>query len=141
MGSIPHRTTVNAQGAPPVVTQGAPEISARSITPFTIGDPTDLKVKASQTASSIDTARLLQNFSLFIAQGTITQDLLTNPASVLTDINNQIDITETLTFSVTTQSTPVEPGGGTANIAFLIGQNADLGPNTNAALMRCLDDR
>jgi hypothetical protein len=135
MGSIPHGTTINAQGVPPVQTQGAPDISPRSITPFTIGNPTDLKVKDSQTASNSDTPRLPQDLSLFIAQGTITQDILTNPVNVLTNINNQINITETLTFSVTTNSAPAELGGGTANIAFLVGQVPALGPNANAVEM------
>lgn len=64
-------------------------------------------------------ARLPQDLSLFTAQGTTTQDILTNPVLVLTNSNDQICITETPTFSSTTQSTPAEPGGGTANIAFL----------------------
>ncbi|KAM6534111.1 hypothetical protein FALCPG4_007048 [Fusarium falciforme] len=135
LGSIPHGTTINAQGPAPTVVQSAPDIGARSITPFAIGNPGDLKPKASQQASDANTARLPQDLTPFIAQGTITQGILTNPAQILNDINSQLNIIETSTFAVTTVSTSAEPGGGTANIAFLVGQNAALGPNADAVQM------
>jgi hypothetical protein len=135
LGSIPHGTTINAQGPAPTVVQSAPDIGARSITPFTIGNPGDLKPKASQQASNVNTARLPQDLTPFIVQGTITQGILTNPAQILNDINSQLNIIQTSTFAVTTMSTSAEPGGGTANIAFLVGQNAALGPNADAVQM------
>ncbi|RSL93578.1 hypothetical protein CEP52_013153 [Fusarium oligoseptatum] len=134
LGSIPHGTTINAQGPAPTVEKSAPDIGARSITPFTIGNSGDLKPKASQIASDNSTARLPQDLTPFIAQGTITQGILTNPAQILNDINSQLNIIETSTFVVTTQSS-TEPGGGTANIAFLVGQNAASGPNADAVQM------
>ncbi|KAF4450426.1 hypothetical protein F53441_6425 [Fusarium austroafricanum] len=134
LGSIPHGTTINAQGSVPNVVKSAPPISPRSITPFTIGNPKDIQIKASQKASDANTARLPQDLSLFIQKGSITQDILDNPAKILTDINSQLKIIETSTFEVQTMST-TEPGGGTANIAFLVGQNATLGPNADAVEM------
>ncbi|KAF9770700.1 hypothetical protein IL306_011700 [Fusarium sp. DS 682] len=133
LGSIPHGTTINAQGDPPVVTNKAPDIGPRSITPFTIGNPQDPQVKASQTASATDTARLPQDLSKFIKAGTITQAILNNPAQILLDINSQLNIIETNTFNVSTQPAPT-PGGGTANIAFLVGATAQT-PNANAVKM------
>ncbi|KAM0187776.1 hypothetical protein ACHAPQ_010514 [Fusarium lateritium] len=133
LGSIPHGTTINAQGSPPDVTQGAPKISQRSITPFVIGNPGDTSVKPSQTGSLNNTARLPQDLSLFIQQGTITQAILDNPIQILLDINSQLNITETSTFAVSTQPAPT-PGGGTANIAFLVGANSQ-SPNANAVQM------
>ncbi|KAM0547487.1 hypothetical protein ACHAPJ_010360 [Fusarium lateritium] len=133
LGSIPHGTTINAQGNPPDVTQGAPNISQRSITPFVIGSSSNTQVKPSQTASLNDTARLPQDLSLFIQQGTITQAILDNPIQILLDINSQLNITETSTFAVSTQPVPT-PGGGTANIAFLVGASSQ-GPNANAVQM------
>ncbi|KAF4342882.1 hypothetical protein FBEOM_3172 [Fusarium beomiforme] len=133
LGSIPHGTTINAQGDPPVVTQAAPDIGPRSITPFTIGNPNDLQVKASQDASLNNTARLPQDLSLFIKEGTINQAILKNPAQILLDINSQLNIIETNTFNVSTQLPPT-PGGGTANIAFLVGATAQ-NPNANAVRM------
>jgi hypothetical protein len=133
LGSIPHGTTINAQGSPPIVTQGAPDIGPRPITPFVIGDKGDTQVKPSQTASLNNTARLPQDLSLFIQQGTITQAILDNPIQILLDINTQLNITETSTFTVSTQPAPT-PGGGTANIAFLVGASSQ-GPNANAVQM------
>lgn len=133
LGSIPHGTTINAQGSPPIVTQGAPDIGPRPITPFVIGDKGDTQIMASQTASLNNTARLPQDLSLFIQEGTITQAILDNPIQILLDINTQLNITETSTFTVSTQSAPT-PGGGTANIAFLVGASSQ-GPNANAVQM------
>ena len=134
LGSIPHGTTINARGAAPTVVPSAPDISPRSITPFTIGNPEEQQIKPSQTASNVNTARLPQDLGPFITQGTITQEILSNPMQILDDINSQLNIIETSTFALTTLSTSAEPGGGTANIAFLVGQQA-LGPNANAAQM------
>ncbi|KAF5000340.1 hypothetical protein FGRMN_1808, partial [Fusarium graminum] len=133
LGSIPHGTTINAQGNPPDVTHGAPKISKRSISPFVIGNSGETRVKPSQTATSDDTARLPQDLSLFIEQGTITQAILDNPIQILLDINSQLNITETSTFAVSTQLDST-PGGGTANIAFLVGASSQ-GPNANAVQM------
>lgn len=135
LGSIPHGTTINAQGPAPTVEPSAPDITRRCIDPFTIGNPNDTHVKPSQTASDVNTARLPQDLTPFIAQGTITQDILANPVQILTDINSQLNIIETSTFAVSTQSSSTEPGGGTANIAFLVGQDVALGPNADAVQM------
>jgi hypothetical protein len=134
LGSIPHGTTINAQGTVISTKPGAPDISPRPITPFTIGNPSDLKRKDSQTASNPNTPRLPQDLSLFIKQGTITQDILDNPVVILTNINKQINITETITFSVATNPAAPEFGGGTANIAFLLG-SPPIGPNASAVAM------
>lgn len=80
-------------------------------------------------------ARLPQDLILFIAQGTTTQDILTNPVFVPSNSNHQTHMTETRTFSVTTHSTPAEPGGGTANIAFLDRSESSPGSSTNEAQM------
>ncbi|KAF3012248.1 hypothetical protein E8E14_011147 [Neopestalotiopsis sp. 37M] len=135
LGSIPHGTTINAQGAAPSVVYKAPDITPRCITPFTIGHPKELHHKASQNASDVNTARLPQDLTCFRDQKTITQEILKNPVKILTDINDQLNIIETHTFAVSTLATPTDPGGGTANIAFLVGQNAASGPNANAARM------
>lgn len=133
LGSIPHGTTVNAQGNPLVVTDGPPDIGPRPINPFVIGNPKDLQIMPSQTASQNNTARLPQDLSLFIEQGSINQDILNNPIQILLDINSQLDITKTNTFTVSTQFAPT-PGGGTANITFLVGASSQ-GPNANAVQM------
>jgi hypothetical protein len=76
----------------------------------------------------------------FIAAGTITQLMLTDPNTVLrAQIANQ-NITETVTIDVCTTPTPPLFGGGTANIAFLLGVNHPLisgvGSNAEVVLMK-----
>ncbi|KXJ89484.1 hypothetical protein Micbo1qcDRAFT_189596 [Microdochium bolleyi] len=149
MASIPHGTTINAQGAPPTSQPSAPSIGKRDITPFVIkSDPTVFKPQHTQKADLTDTPRLPQDLSKFIKEGTITQEILDNPTKILLDINEQLNITNTLTFEVNTASDPPPPfpptssdvmpnipGGGTANIAFLVGKDGGASPNANAIQM------
>jgi hypothetical protein len=77
--------------------------------------------------------------------GTITQAILSDPATVLNNVNKQLTIANTLTWNVTTNGIAplsgrpspdpyVTEGGGTANIAFLVGTAPDV-PNANAIAM------
>ena len=69
-----------------------------------------------------------------IEKGTITQQILTDPNTVLRNAIQHQDIVNTITFKVSTLPPPVI-GGGTANIAFLGGQGATVssaGPSANA---------
>ncbi|KAJ1324122.1 heme-binding protein [Microdochium nivale] len=147
LGSIPHGTTINAQSKAATVTPGPPAISKRCITPFVIGDPADTQWKHSQKVNLTNTPRLPQDLKKFVAAGTITQRYLDNSSNILLDINEQLNIISTCTFDVTTQSDPPPtpangdnstseiPGGGTANIAFLVGGAGGAGPNANAVRM------
>lgn len=143
MASIPHGTTVNAQGtyssAP-----GWPSIPPVDITPF---DPrTGAKVPPgtfpSQTAANTNTFRIPQNLTSYIAAGTITQAILSDPNTVLRNQIAHQTITETVTITIST--TPGAPlfGGGPANIAFLEGVNPPpangKGPNAQTVLMKAI---
>jgi len=137
MASIPHGTTINAQClAPTTSVAGAPTIPPADITPFIIGAPTNKIKFAAQTASATDTPRLPQDLSKFIAAGTITQDILNDPNTVLRNANQGKTILNTTTFTVSTTPTAPELGGGTANIAFLQGApSSGSGPNASAVQM------
>jgi hypothetical protein len=129
MASIPHGTTILAQGTS-TVTSGAPYIDPVDITPFTAEGK---KVKfASQTAEAMGTARIPQDLRPFMAAGTITQDILNDPASVLRAHLAEQTISSTTTISISTSPAAPLFGGGTDNIAFLIGQPK---PNARAAQM------
>ena len=141
MACIPHGTTINAQGTFKS-TAGNPLIAAVDITPF--NPVTGLKAPdgtfPSLIATNKNTFRLPQNLDPFIAAGTITQAMLTDPNTVLRNqIANQ-NISETVTIDIS--STPTAPlfGGGLANIAFLLGVNpppaSGVGPNAQAVLMK-----
>lgn len=147
MASIPHGTTINAEGlAAPVEVNGPPNIPSVDITPFVIvanGQAPVTRIRfASQTANITATPasaipRIPQDLSLFIAASTITQEILDDPNTVLRNANVGKNIINTKTIAVSTVQE-----GGTANTDFLDGKplqpgqastNAnDTHPNANA---------
>jgi hypothetical protein len=138
MASIPHGTTINAQGTTQVL-NGPPRIPAVSITPsFIGGGPIRFP---SQTAATQGTARIPQDLTSFIHEGTITQAILDDPNTVLRNAIAHQNIVSTTVVSISTQVTaPIVAGGGTDNIAFLVNtgpENAGppAGPNAKTALM------
>jgi hypothetical protein len=139
MGSIPHGTTIEAQGIFATVA-GPPTIDPVKITPFVTGsNPPKLVPFPSQTATDANTPRIPQDLSSFIAAGTITQDLLDNPNSLLKAHISKQTITNTIALIISTgppppppPPPPVAPGGGTDNIAFLLGPAAPAPPAPNA---------
>jgi hypothetical protein len=116
MASIPHGTTIVAQGT--ADTGGAPVIPDISITPFLAGDS-----KARLDFPEQD----LKKHTKFRTSGAglkgITQAMLDNPATVLRSAIKSQHITASIQLDVATSGNRL-PGGGTSNIGFL-GRNAD----------------
>jgi hypothetical protein len=128
MASIPHGTTILAQGLAAAVA-GPPTITPNDITPFAIGDPAQ-KFPFPESNLSIPSA--LRSPPADIVG--ITQAMVDNPNSVLVaDLSGQT-ILNTTVLDVSTH--PVLPvvGGGTSNTAFLQGTPAQ-GPNAVSALV------
>jgi hypothetical protein len=125
MASIPHGTTICAQGTHRT-SGGAPTIPAVNITPFVAGNPAQRIPFESQDAANPITRRIPQDLSIFISQGTITQAILDDPNSVLRAHLVGQHIVSTTAISISTS--PASPlfGGGTDNIAFLLGDAAAL---------------
>lgn len=121
MASIPHGTTVLAQGTSTVI-NGPPHIPAVDITPFVTGSPGTKIPFHSQTAATEGTLRIPQDLAPFIAAGTITQAMLTDPNSVLRGHIAGQTITSTTQISISTSPAAPLFGGGAENIAFLLGQ-------------------
>ena len=125
MASIPHGTTVMAQGVP-ADNPAAPTINPVDITPFVIGNAAKKVpfLKSTLTNPTINRSPVLTG---------ITQAMVSNPNSVLTTVSNAQNITRTVSLFVS--SDPVRPvvGGGTENTAFL--QGGVDGPNAQAALV------
>jgi hypothetical protein len=124
MGSIPHGTTILAQGTA-TTAAGPPAIPPADITPFVSSSGQRIRFQ-SQTASAQGTARIPQDLTNI----PITQAMLDDPNSVLRDhiANQHIDSTTTISIS----TAPAQPlfGGGTDNIAFLLGDpSAPINPN------------
>lgn len=134
MASIPHGATIEAQGTSSTIA-GKPTIPAVDITPFSTTAPHNKIKFPSQTATNADTARIPQNLAPFIAAGTITQAMLTDPATLLRQHIASQAITSTTVISISTD--PASPlfGGGTDNIAFLLGNPTASKPNAQALKM------
>ena len=117
MASIPHGTTINAKGTSKTFS-GPPTIPPVSITPSLLSNGQPI-VFPSQTAANAGTPRIPQDLGPFIAAGTITQAMLTDPNSVLRDRLVGQHVLTTTEISVSTNAVIPLIGGGTDNIAFL----------------------
>jgi len=139
MASIPHGTTIDAQGIIATIA-GPPTIAAVDITPFKTAPPNNKIKFPSQTASDPKTPRIPQDLSSFIAAGTITQALLDDPNSLLRSHISKQKIIKTIALIISTAPPPPAPlfGGGTDNIAFLLGQPAATAPNAQATQMTAI---
>jgi hypothetical protein len=137
MASIPHGTTIEAQGLVAPAKPGPPTIAPVDITPFKTGSPATKIKFASQTASNPNTPRIPQDLGPFITRGTITQAMLDDPNSLLRDHISKQNIISTTTIFISTAPPPPAGlfGGGTDNIAFLLGQAAATAPNAQATQM------
>jgi hypothetical protein len=136
MASIPHGTTVNAQGFIPEQDKttviggkpGGPEFTELNTMPFTIGNPAarQFAFAHQMDANAPNKTRRVPkgDLRLFIDNDRITSDIIKNPNLVLQKAitTSELDIKETITFTVTTGTPSSElNAGGTANIAFLAG--------------------
>jgi hypothetical protein len=140
MASIPHGVTIEAQGTATGVINGAPNIPQVNINPFPIGGvqpPIGTHNFPSQGAATPDTARLPQDLTSYIAAGTITQAILDDPNTVLRNHLAGQTIVEFTTIIISTQPAAPLFGGGTDDIAFLLGDNntPPHNPNANAFKM------
>lgn len=140
MASIPHGTTIDAQGTFFTVA-GGPKIDPVDMTPFTTVVPpaTPKLIKfASQTAANKETPRLPQDLTSFVNDKTITQAMLDDPNTVLRDaIAGQSIVSTTVIIISTKPATPLF-GGGTGNIAFLLGDAVAQKPNAQALQMSAI---
>jgi hypothetical protein len=134
MASIPHGTTIVAQGKSSTVT-GKPTIPAVDITPFLVGQPNAIQPFNSQNAADSKEARIPQDLGPFITAETITQAMLTDPASLLRHHIASQTIASTTVITISTD--PASPlfGGGIDNIAFLFGDKNAGKPNAQAVKM------
>jgi hypothetical protein len=134
MASIPHGTTIIAQGVVLPTTNGPPNIQPVDITPFPIGGGAPIRFP-SQTAATQATARIPQDLTPWLNAGTITQGLLDDPNQMLRKAISVQKILSTTTMIVSTNPKSPLFGGGTSNIAFLLGNAAGNPANANAIQM------
>jgi hypothetical protein len=125
LASIPHGTTIIAQGLMATV-PGPPSIGGADITPFVIGNPASTVSFPEQTLTDTTNFRTTPP-----GLDGITQPMLDNPNSVLTQATSGVTVTSTTTLTVSSDDATPILGGGTANTAFL--QGGPDGPNADAA--------
>jgi hypothetical protein len=130
MASIPHGTTVLAQGVAFSSPEG-PSIQDTNITPFEIGNPAKLITTFPEPDLSTPSQFRTGPEGLV----GINQALVNNPNLSLKRALEGITLKDTVVLDVSSDvSTPVF-GGGLANTAFLQGSPNE-GPNAQAALVR-----
>jgi hypothetical protein len=127
MASIPHGTTIVAQGATLPAINHAPPIAPVSITPFTIAPP-----HSPIQFPEVNLATPSQFRTPHADIPNVTQAMVNNPNAVLSQAIAGQNIISTTTFKISTLPlNPPSSGGGTSNIAFL--QGAAGGPNAQSA--------
>lgn len=139
MASIPHGTTIEAQGTAIGPSNPPLNIPQANINPFPIGGvqpPIGTHPFPSQVAANQGTARIPQDLSSYIAAGTITQAILDDPNTVLRNHLAGQDLISFTTILISTQPAAPLFGGGTDNIAFLLGDNNTPPKNPNANAIR-----
>jgi hypothetical protein len=129
MASIPHGTTICAQGGWRTFS-GAPTIPSVSITP-------DIGRFPSQNASNPHTSRIPQDLAPFTKDGSITQAILDDPNTVLRKAIAHQTILSTTELTVATTAPRPMFGGGNHNIAFLLGDPNAFNPNAQSTSMGC----
>jgi hypothetical protein len=137
MGSIPHGTTINAQGTSIVSPTGQPVFTPASIVPFTgADDGTNLK---NQPENLTPIATTIPSRTPLAAVPGLDDAHFQNPTLFLSDVVNKQNITATTVFIISTDPTvglvPPAPtvGGGITDIEMLVGLNNQ--PNANATRM------
>lgn len=132
MASIPHGTALVAEGTGSAETPGPPTIATVSTVPFVTG---------AGTLVPFPQESVLTNASVFRTSPlnpAITQAMVDNPNSLLTNALAGQTVDKTLTIHVTTLTTGAtvpNAGGGVENIAFLLGAAPGNAPNANAVQM------
>jgi hypothetical protein len=134
MASIPHGTTIVAQGGASPVT-GPLTIPAIDITPFDSTGETIRQGSQFTDRDSNGSARIPQDLTPFVAAGTITQPMLCDPATFIRNHSQNQTMTSITEIKVSTE--PASPlfGGGVSNIAFLLGDATASTPNGQVLMM------
>jgi hypothetical protein len=122
LASIPHGTTILVQGVT-ATAAGGPSFPTVSLTPFNIGHPNQTVDFAEQHLNQTTPFR-----TSGVGLTGITQAMLNNPNSVLAA--TPANVTTTTRLQVSSTAGPIV-GGGTSNMAFLVGTKD--GPNADAA--------
>jgi hypothetical protein len=136
MASIPHGTTILAQGVAQVLAGGPQNIPDNNILPFFFGSPAPANGDFNSVSQTFTELDLSQNTQFRFTAPGVTQAIVKNPNSVLqTALHDSLQGThmKTRTFlHVASTHSIVNSGGGTANTAFLSASSNPPGGNAKA---------
>jgi hypothetical protein len=131
MASIPHGTTILAQGTTLTV-DGGPRITANNIIPFKLGTAPPANTDFAAAAATFTELNLAIDTPFRQRSAAVTQAMVENPNGVLeSDIAGE-NITHTTVLLISTAHETVA-GGGTSNTAFLEAASAPPGGNAKAS--------
>jgi hypothetical protein len=130
MASIPHGTTILAQGTTQFLTGGPPHIPDNNIIPFPIGTPPPANSDFPSGEQSFPELNLSIPTPFRHVSQNVTQAIEQNPNSVLQAALQGQTIKNRTFIRITSKHTPIS-GGGTANMAFLAASSPP-GGNANA---------
>lgn len=132
MASIPHGTTILAQGTTQSVEGGPPAIENVNIIPFPIGNappPNSDFASAEQEFPELD---LSKSTAFRHASPGVTQAMVENPNTLLQAAVQGKPMKSRTFIHISTTDNPIKPGGGTANTAFLAAAPDPPGGNATA---------
>ena len=130
MASIPHGTTILAQGTSKELNRG-PNIPNNNILPFGVGGTPPPNSQFGTIAGTFTELKLSVPTAFRFKSPGVTQAMVKNPNSVLKSAIQGQNITHTTVLHVTTKHAPIK-AGGTANTAFLAAGSNPPGGNAKA---------
>ena len=128
MASIPHGTTILAQGTGQTIV-GGPQIGDNNIIPFPVGSPPPPNSAFGSAEAEFPELNLATPTTFRHVAPGVTEEMVKNPNSFLQHDIQGKTIKNTTILSISTKHTPIK-GGGTANTAFL--EAASFPPGGNA---------
>lgn len=129
MASIPHGTTILAQGTTQFVEGGPPAIEDVNIIPFGIGGSPPPNSDFPNAEGEFPELDLSKPTTFRHASPGVTQAMVENPNSLLQSAVQGKPMKSRTFIHISTTNNPIKPGGGTANMAFLVAEPDPPGGN------------
>ena len=132
IASIPHGTAILAQGSTQFLNGGPPHISEINIIPFPVGTAPPANSDFHAAEQAFPELNLAINTAFRQVSPGVTQEMVTNPNSVLVAGLGHHAIRHRTFIQISTRHDPIQ-GGGIANTAFLADASSPPGGNARAA--------
>lgn len=131
MASIPHGTTILAQGTTESFGPGTPHAGDNNIIPFPIGSPPPPNSQFAQGEQDFPELNLSIPTPFRFESPGVTEAMVQSPNSILRAALQGQNLKSRVFIGISTTHNPIK-GGGTANTAFLSAASNPPGGNANA---------